>query len=194
MNEILEKEKYFVVRNAISEELLKIAKNYYNIKFFIQKDYEVKTCSVLEDHNDIVAPFSVLSYADAFTESLLLHVLPKMREIVEAPSLEPSYSFVRFYENGQWLGKHTDRPSCQYSVTLPLSSYDETPWIIHMEDSEIDLQLGDMVIYKGCEAKHWRSAYEGTWQVQAHLHYVDSAQVAYRPYVNDGRSSLGVKR
>lgn len=194
MNDILETEKYYVVRNAISEELLEIAKNYYGIKFFVQKDFDTMVHSVLRDQKDIVAPFSVMSYADAFTESLLIHLLPKMRELTEIPALEPSYSFVRFYEHGQWLGAHSDRPSCQYSATLPLAAHDETPWSIYMQDSEVDLSLGDMVVYKGCEAKHWRNPFEGTWQVQAHLHYVDGSHEAFKPYVNDGRPSLGIKK
>ena len=96
MNEILEKEKYFVVRNAISEELLKIAKNYYNIKFFIQKDYEVKTCSVLEDHNDIVAPFSVLSYAYTYVYTdMSAHVDTYVNARVHTQVYEYTYVHVR---------------------------------------------------------------------------------------------------
>jgi hypothetical protein len=194
MNEVLESEKYFVVRNFISEEVLELAKNYYGIKFFIQKDFETRVASIATEENDIVAPFSISSYADAFTESLLIQLLPKMRDITKVPNLEPTYSFVRLYETGQWLGQHNDRPSCQYSITLPLVSYDDTPWVIFMENNEIDLNLGDMVIYKGCEAQHWREPYQGTWQVQAHLHYVDADAPAYKPYVNDGRPSLGMKK
>lgn len=197
MNTQLEENKYLVVENVISDELLEIANTYYHIKFFMRTagvDYKVNVGSVLVEDHDIVQPFSVSDYADAFTESLLLHNLPKMREVTGIETLEPSYSFTRFYEKGQWLGKHSDRPSCQYSVTLPLMAFDDTPWIIYVNDSSVDLKLGDMVVYKGCEAEHWREPFEGKYQVQAHLHYVDASDPAYEPFVNDGRSSLGMKK
>ena len=194
MNEQLENEKYFIVRNFVSEEILKLCQSYYSVKFFIQKDFDFQVGNVTEDNPDIVQPFSIHSYSDAFTESLLLNYLPAMREITQIDSLEPTYSFTRLYETGQWLGKHSDRPSCQYSITLPLVAFDDTPWIIYMEGKEVDLQLGDLVIYKGCEAEHWREPFEGKYQIQAHLHYVNADDPAYRPYVNDGRPSLGMRK
>lgn len=197
MRIMLEGSKYQVVQNAISEEMLSIANLYYHMKFFMGeqgKDYTLQVGSVVTDNHDIVQPFSIHSYSDYFTESLLIHLLPTVREVTNIPTLEPSYSFVRFYENGQWLGKHSDRPSCQYSITLPLMAFDDTPWTIFMEGNSIDLKLGDMVVYKGCEAEHWREPFEGKYQVQAHLHYVDASLPAYAPFVNDGRPSLGMKK
>lgn len=194
MNTQLENEKYFVVRNFVSEEVLRISQSYYTIKFFINKNFNVQIGNLTEDFPDIVQPFSIHSYADPFTESLLLNYLPDIKEITGKESLEPSYSFTRLYEKGQWLGKHSDRPSCQYSITLPLVAFDDTPWIIYMDGKEIDLKLGDLVIYKGCEAEHWREPFKGKYQVQAHLHYVDASLPAYAPFVNDGRPSLGMKK
>lgn len=177
MNEVLENEKYIVVRDVVSEEILELAKNYYAIKFMIQKDFDYVLGNYVSDVPDVVQPFSVRDYSDAFTESLLIHMLPKIREVTDIETLEPSYSYVRFYETGQWLGEHTDRPSCQYSITLPMMAYDETPWIIYVDKKPVDLSLGDMVIYKGCEATHSREPFEGKYQVQAHLHYVDGGHL-----------------
>ena len=192
MNEQLENEKYFVVRKFVSDEVLKLCQTYYPIKFFIQKNFDSQIGNMTEIKPDIVQPFSVYSYSDPFTESLLIHYLPAIREIAGIDSLHPTYSFTRMYEKGQWLGKHTDRPSCQYSITLPLVSYDDTPWIIYMDGNKVDLKLGDLVIYKGCEAEHWREPFEGKYQVQAHLHYIDADNPEYEPYIYDGRSSLGL--
>lgn len=191
MNQELESKKYIVLRNFVSEEVLKISQAYYTIKFFIQKDFISRIGSVVYEEKDIVQPFSIWSYADAYTESLLLVYLDKMREITGLPELEPTYSFVRLYENGQWLGKHTDRPSCQYSLTLPLVVPDNSSWDIFLDGNPIDLKVGDMVLYKGCEAEHWREPFEGRYQIQAHLHYVDGGEEAYEKYINDGRESLG---
>ena len=194
MNEQLEKNKYLVVRNVLSEDLISIMNSYFTIKFLIQKDFRIQLGSVVEDTLDVVRPFSIKCYADAMTESLLLNLLPTIREITCLEKLEPSYSFSRFYEKGQWLEKHSDRPSCQYSITLPVMAFDDTPWIIHVEENAIDLNIGDMLVYKGCEAQHWREPFEGTYQTQAHLHYVNPVDPAYEPYVNDGRLSIGMKK
>lgn len=194
MNEVLENEKYFVVRDVLSPEILELAYNYYSIKFFIQKDYRVSVGKYVVDPPDTVQPYSVMDYADAFTESLLMFLLPKMKEITDIKSLEPTYSYIRFYETGQWLNEHIDRPSCQYSVSLPMMAYDDTPWTIYVNKKPVDLKLGDLVVYKGCEAKHSREPFNGKYQVQAHLHYVDGAEPAYRPYIQDGRPSIGMKK
>ena len=140
---------------------------------------------------DIVQPYSVKSYADPLSESLLAFFLEDIRRITGIPTLRESYSFVRLYETGQWLEPHRDRPSCQYSITLPLVQYDDTPWTIYVNDAAVDLNVGDMVIYKGCEATHSRKPFEGKYQVQAHLHYVDGGEEAYYPHILDGRNSLG---
>ena len=192
MNEQLENEKYAIIRNAVSEDILSLAKTYYQIKFLIRQDYRI-SAGMLEvgDGPDTVQPFNKWSYGDMFAESLLVHLLPKVREVSDIETLEPSYGLVRFYENGQRLVKHRDRPSCQYSITLPLVSFDNHPWSIFVNGSEVDLNLGDLVIYKGCEALHWREPYEGTYQLQAHLHYVNVDEDAYAPYKYDNRPSIG---
>lgn len=195
MNEKLEKEKYIIFEKKVSREILDLSSFYYPMKFLIQKDFEFQISETIIYENisgkDIVRPYSIKDYADAFTESLLAYFLPTMKEITGLPQLEPTYSFVRFYEKGQWLIKHSDRASCQYSVTLPLATHDNTPWTFFANGNAIDLELGDMLVYKGCEVDHWREPYEGTWQVQAHLHYVNGAEEAYKPFILDGRNSLG---
>jgi hypothetical protein len=36
------------------------------------------------------------------------------------------------------------------------------------------MNVGDAVIYRGCEMYHWREKYiEGQWQAQVFIHYVD---------------------
>ena len=198
MNPELETKKYIVVRNVLSEDLLQIFNNYCLIKFTIQKDY-ISSIGRFSGVNDSVQPCSIFDYSDPMTESLMINLLPWIREHTKIKTLEPTYSYIRFYESGQWLEKHTDRPSCQYSITLPLMSYDDTPWSIHLKESSdegaeevsVDLNLGDMLIYKGCETKHWREPFQGLYQTQAHLHYIDDSIEAYQPYKYDGRDSLG---
>jgi hypothetical protein len=116
------------------------------------------------------------------------------------------------YVNGETLPKHTDRPACQYSVSLCLGM-DGDPWPIFMakpadevsgepymspdgsnrfmmQPSAVNLRAGDGVLYLGMDMVHYREAFEGKWQAQVFLHWVD----ADGPHANqkyDGRLALG---
>ena len=191
MNQELESNKYFVVRDAIPKDFLELFNYYYSIKFFIKRDFECSIGTISTPNPDSVQPASIFSYADSLSESLLLKMLPDMRNITGIKELEPTYSYTRMYEKGQYLIKHRDRKSCQYSVTLPMASYDERTWTIYLDDNAVELNLGDLLVYKGCEALHWREPCESPYHIQAHLHYVNSADPEYAPFVNDSRPSIG---
>ena len=90
--------------------------------------------------------------------------------------LEPTYSYLRVYKNGDVLHKHTDRKACEYSVSLTLKreARDEI-WPLYLETDktyETLLDEGDGLIYKGIENPHWRDKFEGERLAQVFLHYV----------------------
>jgi hypothetical protein len=128
-----------------------------------------------------------------------LHYLVKKEvEKILSVDLHPTYYFDRFYFTGQQLERHTDRPSCEISVTMQISSNGKEPWPIWFErpdgtESFVNMKDGDAVIYKGCEREHWRdplkSRYnrfqrmfrkDDTYHHQIFFHYVN----ANGPYVN----------
>jgi len=83
------------------------------------------------------------------------------------------------------LEPHIDRKSCEFSTTLNLGG---DPWPIYLEpNNEINLKPGDMLIYKGCEVKHWRKPFKGELCVQTFLHYNKINGIKY-----DGRDHLGL--
>ena len=127
-----------------------------------------------------------------------LHYLVKkeVEEILKM-DLHPTYYFDRFYFTGQQLKRHSDRPACEVSVTLQISTNRKDPWSIWFEkpdgtESFVNMKNGDAVIYKGCEREHWRdplpSRYnkiekawrkvnrlpDDTYHHQIFLHYVDA--------------------
>jgi hypothetical protein len=104
-------------------------------------------------------------------ESLLLTKLKKMQEECGL-ELNPTYAFARVYTYLATLDKHTDRPSCEISVTVMIGSSGET-WPIYMDGKEFNLNPGDAAIYLGCEVEHWREEFQGDWHNQIFLHYVD---------------------
>ena len=106
---------------------------------------------------------------------LLVEKIPFISEIIKEPVF-PTYSQARIYKNGGSLVKHTDRGSCEISVTLHLGS-DGVEWPIYFETPDkqtvaVNLKPGQAAVYLGCAAVHWRDVYEGTDYRQVFLHYV----------------------
>jgi PKHD-type hydroxylase len=96
--------------------------------------------------------------------------------------LTPTYSYCRVCFKGAELKAHTDRPSCEYSVTLNLSQ--THPWVIYMGKRGVWQSPGDGVLYRGCDIEHSRPVFEGDEYVQVFLHYVD-ADGPYKDYKYD---------
>lgn len=116
-------------------------------------------------------------YADPLIETVLQASLPLVAETC-GKELDPTYSYMRVYQPGEELEPHVDRPSCEISVTVNVASKGApSPIWMHYKDNKphaYTLNPGDAVVYKGCEAKHWRNPFEADQlNVQFMLHYVD---------------------
>jgi hypothetical protein len=62
-----------------------------------------------------------------------------------------------------------------------------------MDGKAIDLESGDAAIYLGCEVKHWRDEFQGDFQNQVFLHYVDKHGIN-KEYHKDKRIYFGIKK
>jgi hypothetical protein len=159
--------KYKLVNNFLTKEEIVLLKDYCRIK------HKINFESFDFHQNDNGDTFY---YADPLMESLMINKLNLMQKETGL-TLVPTYAFWRMYTMFADLKKHKDRPACEVSVTIMISS-DGTKWPIFMDGKEIELQEGDAVIYLGCELEHWREEFKGDWHAQTFLHYVD----AYGPY------------
>ena len=128
---------------------------------------------------DPQCPLSEAVHGATVFDSLLEQLLPNF-EIASGKKLYPTYAYARLYSPGEELKIHTDRPACEISATLTLG-FEGNPWPIYMGDegganaSKILMNVGDAVLYRGCDKHHWREKYkEGQWQAQVFLHYVDA--------------------
>lgn len=107
---------------------------------------------------------------------LLVNKVPLISEAIGEEVL-PTYTYARVYLNGQDLTRHTDRYSCEISITLNL--FKDHAWPIGFlnsrgEEVTVELEPGDGVIYMGCVAEHWREPFQGNMFSQVFLHYVRS--------------------
>ena len=127
----------------------------------------------------------------------LHYAVRKKIEPILGIDLLPTYFYERFYYVGQQLYRHSDRPACEVSVTLQISTNSSNPWPIWFEkpngeESYVLMENGDGAVYKGCEREHWRDplqskynkaqrlwrSFKGkeddTYHHQIFLHYVNS--------------------
>lgn len=97
---------------------------------------------------------------------------------------KPSYSFVSAYEAGGDLYWHTDRPPCEYTITLlvdyaPLEADNRSPWALEVRGRDgrphaVHQCLGDALIFKGRELKHRRERLpDGHRSTSILFHFVD---------------------
>ena len=168
---IFKKQKYQVIKNSISKELANFIFNYFLLKrdavaWMYQNNITYDT-GLLGTWSDDQVPNTYSHYADPVMETLLMKVLPVMQKEIDL-KLVPTYSYARIYKHGDILHKHKDRPSCEISTTIHLGG---DKWSIFVEGTEVLLDVGDMLVYSGCELEHWREPLEGNTCAQVFLHY-----------------------
>jgi hypothetical protein len=179
---------YLHVSELFDEETITLVSGYFENKL-ARGEVEIKN-GFISDHEATGIGY----YADPLVETLLKKATPFVSKTV-GENLLPTYSFFRVYRPGEKLTKHTDRPSCEISVTVSVA-YAGEPNKIYMQaegkkESAFTLNPGDGVIYKGCDTTHWREPLkEGQLVVQFMLHYVkQNGPNAH--FIFDGRPRLG---
>jgi len=210
--------KYQVMRGALSKELSNFIFNYMMLQRdavdFMFKHNKINPANPFAGkRDDSQVPGVYTKYADWVMETLLQYMRPIMKTKTGL-DLVPTYSYTRLYEKGSILHRHKDRPSCEISTTLHLGgdlwpifldptganniiSGRETTTIIKPgapKGVRVDLKIGDMLIYSGCELEHWREPFQGNVCSQVFLHY----NHAQGPYATtnlfDKRPRLGLPR
>ena len=207
--------KYQVIKNVISYELANFIYNYFLLKRdAVRYMYENNIHSqdpLLGTWSDNQIPNTYSCYGDFVMETLIMKVLPVMKKETGL-DLIPTYTYARAYKKGDELKRHKDRPSCEISTTVNLGG---DPWPIFIDgtgtDNVIDeyknihkpnapagskvvLEVGDMLIYRGCELEHWREPFEGDSCGQVFLHYNDVNGPYGTQCLFDGRPKLGVPK
>jgi hypothetical protein len=183
------KELYQVVRGAISPDTVELIKNCMLLSKeadYFQRGVDQENTTFKGDEQ---SPISYSIYGAMFNDALMVTLQPLMEQVT-GKNLFPTYTYSRIYWEGSTLAKHKDRPSCQYSCTLCIDN-DPEPWPIYMEGVPVLLEPGDLIVYQGCVAEHWRDPYEGNQQIQVFVHYVD-ADHPYAEWKFDKRPMLGL--
>ena len=122
--------------------------------------------------------------------------------------LLPTYNYFRFYRRGDICKVHSDRPSCEHSVSLTLAYSDDLPWDLELETnrtpraspmtddfgaephSSVAMQVGDAVLYQGVHHRHGRTTPNpNAWSAHLFLHFVERGG-PYADHAFDQRANL----
>lgn len=122
----------------------------------------------------------------------LLWGLTPIAEQLSGKTLLPSYSYFRIYREGDICRVHSDRYSCEHSMSLTLDYSDGVPWDLELErfDSEpsarteedfgdaapaaLSMCPGDGVLYRGVQRRHGRTMPNPNgWSAHLFLHWVE---------------------
>ena len=204
---------YKVVKQAINFELANFLYNYFLLKReAVAHMYNTNMTydnGVLGTWTDKQVPNTYSIYGDPAFDTLLMKVLPIMKKEIGL-EVVPTYSYARIYKKGDILKRHKDRPSCEISTTVNLGG---DPWPIFIDGTgsnnvideyknihkpnapagtKVLLEVGDMLVYSGCELEHWREPFDGNICGQVFLHY----NHVNGPFADknkfDGRPMLGL--
>jgi len=208
------KNKYQVLRNAISKDLAAFCYKYLQISaeadhWMLNNGVTHSGNKLVGNFNDPQVPNSYAKYADRVMETLLVDTIKVMQKKTGL-RLVPTYSYCRLYKTGNILKRHKDRPSCEISTTLNLGG---DPWPILIDPTgsdnvideyknihkpgapkgvEVNLKPGDMLIYSGCELEHWREPFKGKLCGQVFLHYNHADGQFAKSNLYDKRPMLGI--
>ena len=208
------KNKYQVIRGAVSKEVADIAYKYLQVS--AEADNWMLNNGITHAGNKLVGNFydpqvpnSYAKYSDRLMEILLVKTIDVMQKKTGL-KLVPTYSYTRLYRTGNILNRHKDRPSCEISTTLCLGG---DHWPIYLDPTgqntvideykgiikpgapvgvEVNLKPGDMLIYSGCELEHWRKPFEGKLCGQVFLHYNHADGPFAKTNLYDKRPMLGI--
>jgi hypothetical protein len=192
-----EHDKYIIARGILPKELCKITEQYCLFEMLNNFQHEKTGLTGV-----VMVPGTHSVYGDSLMETLLLYTKPKIENLTGL-SLIPTYTYYRVYKPGDALNDHKDRPACEISSTLTIGfkyngKDDDYHWCLHSyvndEKRYFKCDVGDAVIYKGCELKHGRDKFdvdEYSYQVQVFLHYVDANGPYAKQYKYDGRPEIG---
>jgi hypothetical protein len=185
--EIFQQKGYVLVKNFIPKETANYLFEYIR---FTSHAMVLSGKQTANGDEQVPGSFGV-RHGDMAFDSLMRMMKPKMEECTGL-ELYPTYTYARLYRPGNELKKHTDRPSCEVSITLKLSDTGQYNWPIWMVDAPYELEDGDGVIYRGCDLEHWRDICGGPPEYrlgQVFMHYVDK-NGPYPEYRYDKRYAL----
>jgi len=205
---------YTVIKKAIDPKIADFVYKYFLLKRQVARTlFDTRYISPMTEYwgvwNDQQIPETYSHYGDVAMDTLLTEVKPVMEKETGLKLIE-TYAYARIYKKGDILHRHKDRFSCEISTTMNLGG-DDWPIFIATKESDgevdsktgqykpskakgvkVDLNPGDMLVYRGNILEHWREAFKGKDCGQVFLHYNNKATKGSEENKFDRRPHLGL--
>ena len=191
------KNKFVIIKKVLNKDICEVAFNYLILKrkvaeYFFKTKFISPYESIHGYWNDKQVPNTYAIYGDILMEVLLTKTKSDIEKITNLKLIE-TYAYARLYKKNDILKKHTDRFSCEISATLNLGGDN---WPIYLnnkkKDIKVNLDKGDMLIYKGEVLEHWREPFKGKNCGQVFFHYNDLSSEKSKLNKYDTRPFLGL--
>lgn len=162
---------------------------------------------ILKEHANVLKrpAFEIYGYQYKQMLFFLWGLTPIVSQIV-GRDLLPTYDYFRIYRSGDICRVHSDRYSCEHSLSLTLGYSDGKVWDLEIgkarvepgpqvderfdgdeEYSSIALEVGDALLYQGVHHRHGRTTPNpNRWSAHIFLHWVDR-DGPYREHAFDSR-------
>jgi len=167
--------KYKIIKKAIDKDLCNFLFNYLNLKSKVLKTF--RQSNYISQYNKDYGNFGDGQVADQYcvfgdtTFDTLLDLLKPKLEKKFKIKLYSTYTYARLYEkNGEMLPSFIYKPGNKKGI-------------------KVELNAGDMLVYKGDKLEHWREKFKGSLCGQVFLHYVDNS---LKEFIYDKRPHLGL--
>ena len=162
--------------------------------------------SRIPSHVNLLTRPAFEAYGHHYTPMLyfLWGLTPIVSQIV-GRELLPTYDYLRIYRGGDVCHVHSDRYSCEHSLSLTLGYSDGKAWALEVEKarsepsskvdpdfggqphSAVEMKVGDAVLYQGVHHRHGRTRPNpNRWSAHLFLHWVDR-DGPYRDHAFDGQ-------
>jgi hypothetical protein len=133
---------------------------------------------------------------------------PAVSQLV-GKDLLPTYDYLRIYREGDICRVHSDRYSCEHSLSLTLGYSEGLNWDLQVEPdrtepsakvdesfpahfASVGMKPGDGVLYQGVHHRHGRTQPNpNRWSAHLFLHWVDR-EGPYREHAFDGQAPAAV--
>ena len=198
-----EKNGYFVIKNLCDPKKLyhELPKERGTLKWFGKKLSNYKNFGVEQQVEGSLSRYLHPQYSKIHSEVRLI------LEKFIGRKLYNTYYYDRFYFPGQELTRHLDRPACEISVSVHISSNIKQDWAFYIKtpdgykdstkkevlyygkEESIILKPGDGVVYKGCERPHWRNRMPGFLDTELYKNKLDKLyyhQIFFHYVLQDG--------
>ena len=209
------KDKFTVIKKAISPEMADFLEDYILLKrrvarTFLDNNYISPVTQDWGNWKDMQVPGTYSYYGDVAMETMLHKLKPKM-EKATGLKLYENYAYTRVYKFKDELRRHKDRFSWEISTTLNLGGDKDWPIFINPKQEEghynkttgfyvpskgkgvkVNLDPGDMLVYRGDLLEHWREPYKGQYHAQTFLHYNNKDTKGAEANALDRRPHLGL--